>query len=197
MLHDNDEQKLAIRASEGDQAAFARLAGIHAASLYTLALRMTGMPAEAEDMVQDCFLRAFANLHRFDKKKRFHTWLYTICLNVVRDCLRKRKAQPQRLPHEALNALHDNRPLPEQQLQSQERREALFAAVETLPLEQREALVLRFFQDLSFAEVAEICQITENAAKKRVYHALSKLHEILDSETLACTGARIQGGKAP
>jgi len=144
-------------------------------------------------MVQESFLRAFANMHRFDGQKRFHTWLYTICLNVLRDGLRRRKTAPGRLPYEALEALADAAPLPEQRLQRNQSRDALLAAVAALPLDQREALVLRFFQELSFAEVATVCDITENAAKKRVYQALSRLHDMLEPEQLTFPGGEAGG----
>lgn len=168
------------QARNGNRQAFAALAQAYAGPLYNLALRMTGNPAEAEDMVQESFLRAYNNLPQFSGSKRFYSWLYAICLNLLRDGKRRQSARPARLPHEALESLPDAGLLPEERLQGEQDRRALLQAVQRLPLQYREVLALRFFQELSFAEVATVCDITENAAKKRVYHALDRLHDMLE-----------------
>lgn len=197
VLSRDQETGLVQQARNGNRQAFQVLARACADPLYNLALRMTGNQAEAEDMVQESFLRAFGALHTFDGSRRFFSWLYAICLNQLRDKHRKKKNAPARLPYETIEDLPDQGRSPEKRLQDSQSREALLQAVQRLPLAQREALVLRFFQELPFASVAEILEISENAAKKRVYQALTRLHEMLEHEenSLRTDQKRPQGGR--
>ncbi len=180
MLPLDEESRLVALAQKGDQNAFASLVAAYKGPLYNLALRMTGARAESEDIVQESFLRAYGALHRFNNNRRFYSWLYTICINAVRDFLRTRRYHAAQIDATVLNAVPCNRPIPEQTFQHVEQSNTLLGAVETLPPPLREVIILRFFQELPFSDVAAICGITENAAKKRAYTAITKLHKILD-----------------
>lgn len=173
---------LVDKARDGDGKAFGLLVTAYAGPLFNMALRLSGNRAEAEDMVQESFLRAYDGLRHYDRARPFYSWLYAICLNVVRDVLRRRKHVPAQLDATTLAAFPDEALLPEQSLQQSQGREALLRALPELPLPLREAVVLRYFQELSFAELAAVCEITENAAKKRVYQGLKRLHALLDGD---------------
>lgn len=185
MLQPEIETAFVNRALQGDGESFAALVTAYTAPLYNIAFKMIGSASEAEDIVQESFMRAYGSLNKFEKGRRFYSWLYAICLNVTRDYLRRRDSAAAAgffgtsASHEASASIPSDLPAPHEALIQEERREALRSAVLQLPTEQREALVLRYFQELPFAEVAQICEITENAAKKRVYQALFKLSEIL------------------
>ncbi len=188
VLPHEEENGLVDQARQGDRTAFAALVRAYTTPLYNISLRLTGRRSEAEDLVQESFLRAFKALGEFQAGRRFSSWLYAICLNAVRDHLRRRERAPDRgrsaaPPVGADPSFADppdpNLPTPEEAWGRQEERAALLLAVQQLPLPLREALVLRYFQELPFSEVALACKITENAAKKRVYQALTQLQTAL------------------
>src|SRR6478736_4740440 len=85
------ETQLAKLARKGDQRAFAEIVGLYKDKLFHLAYRMTGSRQEAEDVVQDAFLRVYNNLDRYDENQKFSTWIYRIATNLCIDRLRKRK----------------------------------------------------------------------------------------------------------
>ncbi len=175
------ETEIIRRIKSGDSNAYAVLVDAYKAPLFALALRMTGNLHEAEDLVQDAFLRAFDKLHSFSGRTSFYSWLYTICLNIIRDHLRCGKLRKQDTAYD-IAAQPSGSPGPGSELLQQEQKLWLEKALLTLPVKHREVLILRFFQELSFRDTAAICGISENAAKKRVYQALEKLQAVFPSE---------------
>lgn len=181
MLDSLQETKIIRQIRNGNQDAYAALVDAYKGPLFALALRMTGNTNEAEDLVQEAFFRAYAKLHSFSGKKSFYSWIYTICLNLIRDFLRCRKLRKQDIMYD-ITTTPSQSPGPGAELLLQEQKFWLQKALLTLPLKQREVVILRFFQELSFRDTALICGITENAAKKRVYQALEKLQSLFPEE---------------
>lgn len=179
MLDPGQEQDIIRRIVAGDKALYALLVDAYTGPLFNLALRMTGKHADAEDAVQDAFLKAYAMLRSFDTQKRFFTWLYSICLNVLRDRQRHTARAAERFTADEVEATPSAAPGPDATALANEREAAVLRALARLPLAEREAVVLRYMQDISFCEVAAILNISENAAKKRVYQALRRLHGLL------------------
>ncbi len=177
------EAEIIQQIRKGDSNAYAVLVDAYKAPLYALALRMTGSTTEAEDVVQETFFRAYAKLHSFSGRTTFYSWLYTICLNLLRDFLRCGKLRKQDTMYD-ITSVPAKAPGPGTELLLQEQKQWLQKALLTLPVKHREVLVLRFFQELSFRDTARICGISENAAKKRVYQALEKLQAIYPAELL-------------
>lgn len=147
-------------AAAGDRRAFDQLAARHLPLLYRVALRITGQPAEAEDVAQEAMLRLWQNATAFDPARaQLGTWLYRITANLAIDRIRRARSQP--LP-EAAEA-PDPAPGPEAALEDRQRRALLAAALEELPPRQRAALALSYDQGLSGAEAAAALSVSTRA----------------------------------
>jgi RNA polymerase sigma-70 factor (ECF subfamily) len=158
----------------GERAAFEQLVRKYQAPLQRLARRLTGDGDEAADVVQRAFLRAFRHLHELRDGGAFRGWLYRITVTQALVALRARPgAQP----------LDDDLPLPAQgvddALAGDQTRARLRAAIARLPVKQRLVVSLRVFDELSFREVAQVVECSENAAKVQFHHALKKLRALL------------------
>lgn len=182
-----EESKWAELARFGDKAAFEKLVRAYSAPLFNLAVRMTNDHCIAEELVQETFLKAFKAMHTFDSDRRFYSWLYAICLNTVRDAIRRDGRRPDVATHEDQEAMHDQQ---EDGTEARVLRNELLhrarGAIGKMPAEVREPLVLRYFQEMTFPELAAVCGITERVAKSRVYKGVAQLQEILvdqDNET--------------
>jgi RNA polymerase sigma-70 factor, ECF subfamily len=182
--HDMDrkeEQDIIAQVCRGNRAAFTALVDAYGKPIYNLALRMTSRPADAEDLAQETFLRAFKQLHRFDPNRSFYTWLYTISLNLIRSHLKKvgrqqRSAFSQKQTAVIFDDTSDELIFsPDPEDGHKERLEGLDQQLQSLSTDLREILVLRFYQELSFDAIAEITGRSESAVKMRVYRGLEKL----------------------
>ena len=148
-----------------------------------LTWRLTGDPAEAEDLAQDAFVKAYEKLHDFDADRSFHTWLYTIALNLTRSHLRSKKIQRAFLGRLAVgNENHDQVPSDgEAEAIRNERNGQVAELLSQLPRVQREAVVLRYYHDFNYQEIAQIAGISLSAAKMRVKRGLSRLTELIEA----------------
>jgi RNA polymerase sigma-70 factor, ECF subfamily len=167
----------------GDRECYAQLVDRYKRQIYNLAYRMTWNGETARDLSQETFVRAYANLHRYRPEKRFFNWLYTICINLTRNHLEKKRE----LLGEDGNASQtwaDSDPSagqrsPELQMIEQQDASGLQAALSALPVDLREAVVLRYLQELPFEAVADDLGVSLSAAKMRVYRGLERLRDIL------------------
>jgi RNA polymerase sigma-70 factor, ECF subfamily len=181
------DQELVIRALDGDQDSFAILVERHQQAVYNLTYRMLRNAREAEDAAQEAFLRAYQHLKRYDASRSFKTWLMSIASNHCIDRIRKRRLTWLSIdeplpPHPALNS---NAPAPEAAAVASEASEAMQELLDELAPDYRAAVILRYWYDLSYTEIAESLDTTESAIKSRLYRARQMLAE------------RIQGGTAP
>lgn len=165
---------LVARHLGGDARAFDELVRRYQRPIYRLALRYVKTEADAKDVTQRTFVKALAALGRFRADASFRTWLYRIAINASINHLRDRRRDQRRREAEP-DAAADG-PV---DLDRGRRSAALRAAVTGLPPRQRMVLELRVFDDLTFREVAELCGISENAAKVSFHHAVAKLREKL------------------
>lgn len=184
---------LVARAKRGDRQAFDRLVALHTAQVYNLSLRITGSREDAEDCVQEAFVRAFRRLHSFRGEAAFSTWLYRVALNVAADTARKRARAP--LAASALAAGDPDEPAPdlaeiearaevavpgpEKLLEAQARRQAVLQAVRRLPEHHRTVVVLYDLQGLSYQEIARITGTRVGTIKSRLNRARLALKELL------------------
>lgn len=169
------------RAARGDHQALEELVGFWQPRLHGLFLGLGADPHQAEDLVQETLLRALEHLPRWQPRASFKTWLYHVALNLWRD--QKRRAYGR---HELLGGILPkngadlaNPPL---DAAGQAEREAVRHALLSLPLAQREVLVLRFYQELSLEEIARACRCSANTVKSRLRLALVKLRRELEAE---------------
>ena len=175
-------------ARKGDQDAFAELVYTFQDPVYNLCYRMLGESGEAEDATQEAFLRAYTYLHRYDVKRSFKTWLMSIASNHCIDRLRKRRMQYVSLddePTAAALALSSSDPLPEQAALRGERSEAIQELLLKLDASYRAAVILRYWYDYSYAEIAQTMNTTESAIKSRLFRARRTLADLIDKANAA------------
>ncbi len=170
-------------ALEGDQDAFAELVYLFQDPVYNLCYRMLGESTEAEDATQEAFLRAHKNLSRYDKGRAFKTWLMSIASNHCIDRLRKRRMHFLSLDDEpiaAALALSSSDPLPEQATLQSELGQEVQELLLRLDDSYRLAVVLRYWYDYSYAEIALAMDTTESAIKSRLFRARRQLSQLMD-----------------
>ncbi|MBN1965205.1 MAG: sigma-70 family RNA polymerase sigma factor [Anaerolineae bacterium] len=174
----------ALAAQQGDQDAFGQLVEHYQHAAYNLAYRMLGNAEEAQDAAQEAFMRAYANLHRYDIERSFKTWLLSITSNHCIDRLRKRRLtwlsiddEDQALPSMSLVS---DEPTPEQAYVNDERSAAMQALLAQVPPDYRTVIILRYWYDMSYTEIAETLETTESAIKSRLFRARQALGQLLE-----------------
>jgi len=170
------DRELAERFREGDRAAFDQLVRRHQKQIWRLVRRYVTRDADAADVTQQAFVRAFKALATFRGEASVRSWLYRIAINCSLTWLRDHKREvPGEISDEALS---ETNPAPAQLIASEDSAR-LRAAIARLPPKQKLVLELRVFDDLSFKEVAELAECSENTAKVNFHYAVKKLREML------------------
>ena len=169
------------KARLGDADAFRVLVERHSRPLFRLAYRMTGNQHDAEDVVQESFLRAWRQLGKFDERASFGTWLYRIATNCSLDaiCSRKRRPVDSGMEDPVL-ALPSGDPTPERMAVSGEVRDRVAEAMEELSASERTAFVLRHFEGMRIEDVSRVLGCQPGAAKHSVFRAVQKLRRALE-----------------
>lgn len=179
----NAEITWILQAQAGDHRAFAKLVDAYKGPVYNLTYRMLGNPADAEDAAQETFLRAYANLKSYDPSRKFSSWLLAIASNYCIDQLRRRRIQWVSVedlpPWESLRA---RTPDPEEAAVRRVDNERIAALLERLPPDYRLVVVLRYWYDHSYEEIAEITNTTVSAVKSRLHRARRTLAALLDAK---------------
>jgi RNA polymerase sigma-70 factor (ECF subfamily) len=158
---------------------FDTLVADHSAGLHAYLWRLLRDPADAEDCLQETYLRAYRAFDRAAGHPNPRAWLYRIATNVARTCQKQRARAAARtalLEPDLAAAPGAN---PAEQAGQRQLLAAVARAVEALPHHQRAALILRRYQDLSYAEVAAALDCTEAAARANVYQALKKVRKAI------------------
>jgi RNA polymerase sigma-70 factor (ECF subfamily) len=186
-----DRTAVLARAQDGDGEAFQALVSEHSRRVFQLAFRMTGNEQDAEDVVQESFLRAYKQLGRFESRANFGTWLYRIVANCAIDAIRARRTRhalispanavnavnplnpsnPSNLLH-PLDAVATHNPSPERLAASAETRRRIDAALDGLSAVERAAFTLRHFEGRSIEEICRTLNLNTSAAKHSVFRAV-------------------------
>jgi RNA polymerase sigma-70 factor, ECF subfamily len=177
----------AEEARKGNQHAFRVLVERHSKPVFRLAFRMTGNEQDAEDVVQETFLRAYKQLQRFDGRAAFGTWLYRICANCSLDLIRARKSRKEQQTSLAderagqwLERIATSDPSPERLTQSGQISALIEPALKTLTETERTAFVLRHYEGCDIEEIARTMGVRANAAKHSVFRAVQKVRRALE-----------------
>ena len=178
------EQELTIirRVQHGDTEAFSVLVAAYEKNVFNVALQMTGNREDAEDMAQEAFLKAYNSLPSFRGDSKFSSWLYRIVSNVCLDFKRRQSRRPSSSltveddEGETLQLdIADESQSPEALLERKLTREAVRRGLASLPDEQRQILLLREIQGLSYEEIAEAMDLEPGTVKSRIFRARKKL----------------------
>lgn len=175
------DQELVARVLNGEQEAFAELVEAYQTAVFNLTYRMLGNRGEAEDATQEAFLRAYQHIKRYDPSRPFKTWVMSIASNYCIDRLRKRRLTWLSIdeplpPHPALNS---DTPDPEAATVTNEREAAMQELLAELAPDYRAAVVLKYWYDMSYTEIAEALDTTESAIKSRLFRARQMLADQL------------------
>ncbi|MGA8579723.1 MAG: sigma-70 family RNA polymerase sigma factor, partial [Bryobacteraceae bacterium] len=182
---EQNDRAFVTKARSGDKDAFRTLVERHGRGLFRLAFRMTGNAQDAEDVVQESFLRAWRQLDRFDERASFGTWMYRIATNCALDVVRLRKRRSFEPiaaddPGDGMAELPSLGPSPERMALSGEVRQRLAAAMNQLSETERAAFVLRHFEGLRLEEISQVLECQPGAAKHSVFRAVQKLRRALE-----------------
>src|SRR6202142_3474053 len=184
------DEELMIRFQSGDRSSLALLVRRHKTRLYNFALRHLGSGPTAEEVVQDAFVRVVQSAADFKHAARFSTWVYAITRNLCVDQMRKRAHrrhasldQPEHAPDGDGASLGDRTADGQADVEraavSVEIRERVVAAIEALPVEQREVFLMRGVGSLPFKDIVEVVGVPENTVKSRMRYALERLQAAL------------------
>ncbi|HSQ61245.1 MAG TPA: sigma-70 family RNA polymerase sigma factor [Acidobacteriota bacterium] len=177
------DEELVRRAQADDERAFGELVERYESKVYSLGIKMLRNPEDAEDVLQDTFLRAYRGLKSFKGNSTFSTWIYRITANSALMRLRKKQLPTVSIEdadeREAPINIADWAPGPVEQLLNEETRRAMNDAIESLPPEFGQVFVLRDVEGLSNAEVAEILDLSVAAVKSRLHRARLKVRNRL------------------
>ena len=180
---------LARDARQGDVTAFEELVRRHTRKMFHVALHITKCVEDAEEVVQDVFVKAFNNLYRFEERAQFSSWLTRIAINTALMKIRTRNRQKtvSLSEHEPSDAdaaperIVDWRPNPEECYSRSELREILITALDSLPDHYRTIFILRDIEGFSIAETAELLDVNAMAVKARLMRARLELRERLNT----------------
>ena len=195
-----DSDALAVeRTLAGERDAFRVLVERHSHTVFRLAYRMTGNQHDAEEVVQEAFLRAYQKLGQFAARSNFGTWVYRIAANYAIDRMRQRQKEDARrqspsaedfdgMENDPMNRVADESPTPERLTQSIELRKQMEHALAALTHAERTAFVMRHWEGCGIEEIAEVLKSNSSAAKNTVFRAVQKLRRAL--QPFVGTGAQ-------
>jgi RNA polymerase sigma-70 factor (ECF subfamily) len=179
------DEELVEACLAGDSSAFDVLVGRWGRKIQGAIYRVLGSEDEARDLSQEAFLKAYRGLGSFKREARFSSWLYQIALNLCRDRLRRRRGRTMVSLDEVEEGSAASTPSPPSALdlvESRDLQRTVAAAVAALPEDQREVIVLKEYQGLTFLEIAEVLDVPISTVKTRLYRGLGHLRERLVRE---------------
>jgi RNA polymerase sigma-70 factor (ECF subfamily) len=175
----------------GDLSAFDLLVRRWDRKIQGAIFRIMGTEDEARDLCQETFLKAYRALGAFKGESRFSSWLYQIALNLCRDRMRRRKGRTMvsldDLDEDGSAFVSRDRPSALDLVEQGDLSRAVAAAVAALPEEQREVIILKEYQDLTFLEIAETLDVPLSTVKTRLYRGLGQLRQHLEKQGIRGT----------
>ena len=182
---------LVARMRSGDIGAFEEFFTTYERPVYTTALAITRDPFLAEEILQDCFVKAYRNRHRLRTDRSPLPWLHRVTTNLCYSRIARRKITIEPITALISNLVADLTSRPDQVVESREIIEVLQRAIDALPPKQQMAIILYYLHGYSLAEAAEIADCNVGTMKSRVHYALKALRSRLPEERGAPAGVRI------
>jgi RNA polymerase sigma-70 factor (ECF subfamily) len=179
-----EEIALINQARAGNQASFSELVERYQVAVYNLCYRMLGQSEDAEDAAQEVFVRVYRQLGSYDPRHRFSTWVLSIASHYCIDQLRKRRLTL--VPLEGIvNWARSRQAQPDEEVVDGEARDQMQHLLGKLPEKYRLALILRYWYDLSYAEIARVTSLPENTVKTRLHRARQMMAGLIKDEELS------------
>jgi RNA polymerase sigma-70 factor (ECF subfamily) len=179
------DEELVEACQAGESSAFDVLVARWEDRIRGAAWRVLGSEDEAREVAHEAFIKAFRGIAGFKRESRFSSWLYQIALNLCRDRLRRRRSRKTVSLEDVAEAgalLVEPRPGAQEQLLRQDLARAVRRAIQALPEEQREVLILKEYEGLTFLEIAQALDAPVSTVKTRLYRGLGQLRLRLESE---------------
>ena len=177
------DKQLMVEYAAGNPRAFEELFRRYGKRVYNLFLRSFNKTELAQDLLQECFVRVVESRNRYEPTKAFSNWIFTIAMNLIRDKYRE-QARRKTESMSASRVMSNPSPAsagggPHQELEEAQTRMAVVAAINALPNDQREVIILHKYEGLSFSEIAAILDSSPEAAKQKAYRAMQSLRKKL------------------
>jgi len=173
---------------KGDQNAYTDIVNLYQHKLYQVCFRMLGNKQEAEDIAQEAFVRAYINLHTYDQKRKFSTWIYRIATNLCIDRIRKKKPDyyldAQIAGTDGLDMYSQiaaEEQLPEETVEQMELQDRIQYEISRLPDKYRSVIVLKYIEELSLQEISEILDMPLGTVKTRIHRGREALRKQLNN----------------
>ncbi|MBD3414739.1 MAG: sigma-70 family RNA polymerase sigma factor [Candidatus Aminicenantes bacterium] len=168
---ESSEKDLLESVAKGDKGAYQKIVTRYKGTAYYVALGFVNNAQDALDISQEAFIKAFYKIRKFDTTRRFYPWFYKVLKNLCLDHLRKKKFTHE-IPIERIAFFEDEN-------KNRELKERIWRAIEQLSPVQREVIILRYFRQYSYKEIAELIQKPQGTVMSSLYYAKKKLKEIL------------------
>lgn len=183
----DDDSALIQAVLDGDPSAYRGIVERYQGRIYSVVYGMLRNPEDSKEVAQEAFVKAYQKLSTFRLESKFYTWLCRIAINLSIDLLRKRKRRDHSEFDEGIGARDSsgeildmyNNDRPDKLLERSELHTKIIQEVEKLPAEQKQAIVLREIDGLSYREISEIMNIPEGTVMSRLFYARKKLQEAL------------------
>jgi RNA polymerase sigma-70 factor (ECF subfamily) len=189
------DEELVEAAQAGDSSAFSVLAQRWERQIRGAIYRVLGSEDDARDLAQEAFLKAYGALGSFKREARFSSWLYQIALNLCRDRLRRRRGKVHvsldEMDEENGPRLRQRGPSALELVEASDLSRVVADAVATLPDEQREVIVLKEYQELTFLEISEVLDLPVSTVKTRLYRGLGQLRQNLEHQGIRSAAAAV------
>lgn len=189
-MAEEDDDQLALRCRDGDAQALATLYRRHASALLEYLERRTGQRHDAEDILQDTFVRIFDGRGRYEGRGRFRSWLFTVATRLAVDRARQRQRRSE-LASTHYESIPPGAEVPERRLPDRTRIR-IEMVLSTLPAEYSQAFHLRILAGFTYGEIAAICGDPEGTLRSRVHHTLGRIRDELRQDLDAARGPRVR-----
>jgi RNA polymerase sigma-70 factor (ECF subfamily) len=165
------EKEILLKVLRGDRDAYQKIVVRYMQTAYYIALGFVHNQEDARDLSQDAFIRAFRKIKQFDPEKRFFPWFYKLLKNLCLDHI-KRRQRCHEIPLDSVQVIKEEK-------EDRELKAVMWRGIEELPFEQREIIILRYFRQYSYEEIAEIMDKPLGTVMSSLFYAKKKLREIL------------------
>jgi RNA polymerase sigma-70 factor (ECF subfamily) len=181
-MHQLSDHELVNEVRNGKRQAFTELMHRYQQRVYWTARRIVGSHAEADDVAQETFIKAYLALGDFRGDSSFFTWLYRIAVNMSLNVVRKQQVMGYLRQSEILSRILPARETPATELEFKETETLVQQAIEELPEKQRAVFVMRYFDEMSYEEISQVMKTSVGGLKANYFHALRKVQEYMKNE---------------
>jgi len=168
---------------EGKEQAFNQLVVRYQEKIYWVVRRLLPDHDDADDVVQNVFVKVYHSLRTFKGESNFYTWLYRIAINLSLNEIRRKKAKKTFSLDDSVAQYESDEVLPLERLEKQELTNLIAKAIERLPEKQKRVFILRYYEELPYDEIAKILKTSVGGLKANYFHAVRKIGEYIKHET--------------